>query len=167
MSTAAVPATQTDEQLGIVFQYNLEAYKMFQKLAELLQNPTSAATFANFAEDERNIRDLLDIKYASSRSKLELTLGSDLRFQDVREGELSDRELAETLLGRERTMEKRLGEFARTASKNDRNLYTYIAATKRAHQAYLERELDLIQLDEHWFRREDGEAFIVHGTVPD
>lgn len=164
MSAAMTAPTQAEQQLATLFQYTVEAYKVFQKLAELLRNPMSAAIFTNFAEDERNNRDLLEIKYLdSSMHRMEITLGADLRFQDALEGDLSFRELTEALIAREKTMEQRLVEAARAASENDRNLFHYIAGSKRAHLAFLQRELDLIRIYPDWYKREDAESLIVHG----
>lgn len=164
MTAAITTPTQSEQQLAMLFQYTVEAYKIFQKLAELLPNPMSAAVFTNFAEDERNNRDLLEIKYLdSSTNRLEITLGSDLRFQDALEGDLSYRELTEALIARERTMEHRLAEAARAASQNDRNLFHYMAGSKRAHLAFLQRELDLLKVYPDWYKREDAESLIVHG----
>jgi rubrerythrin len=164
MSAAAATPTQAEQQLATLFQYTVEAYKIFQKLAELLPNPMSAAVFTNFAEDERNNRDLLEIKYVgSSINRLQISLGSDLRFQDALEGDLSYRELTESLIARERTMERRLMEWARAASQNDRNLLNYLAASKRAHLVFLDRELALLKIYADWYKREDAESLIVHG----
>lgn len=165
MTEAAVATQpQTGNELALVYQYTVEAYKTFQKLAELLPNPLSAQLFKSMAIDERNHRDLLDLKYVDPSSpRMKITLGNDLRFQDILEGDLSYRETAEMLIVRERTMGTRLMELARTSPASDRNLFIYIAAGKRAHAALIERELELIKLHEDWFRREDAEYVIVHG----
>lgn len=160
MSTATM--TGTDNQLALLFQYTVEAYKTFEKLAETLPNPMAAATFKNFALEERHFRDLLEIKYLAGSSRIGLTLGPDLRFQDMIEGDLSPREVIEFLIARERTIDQKLAEWVKT-SEADANLYRYIGAGKRAHVAYLERELAMTQLYPDWFRREDGESLIVHG----
>lgn len=160
--TMIAPDLRND--LALAYQYTIEAYKTFQKLAELLPNPLSAQLFKSFAIDERNHRDLLDIRYTDEDSpRMKITLGNDLRFLDILEGELSYREIAEMLIVRERTMEKRLMEMSRTARPAERNLYIYIAAGKRAHAALVQRELDLIRFYPDWFRREDAENLIVHG----
>jgi hypothetical protein len=162
-SSVATPA-ETKSELRLIFQYTVEAYKTFQKLSELLPNPMSAHTFENFAEDERGLRDLLEIKYSSpSVERMNITLGADLRFQDILEGDLSSKEIAEMLIVRERTMERKLADWSRTAPESERNLYHYIAGTKRAHLALLERELEMLRNYPDWFRREDGESLIVHG----
>jgi rubrerythrin len=161
-SVAATP--DVNNLNALVFQYTVEAYKTFEKLAEMLQNPMSAAMFKGFAQDERNHRDLLEIKYARAGTpRMKITLGGDLRFQDMLEGDLSYRELAETLIGREKTIERKLEDAARSASSEDRNLLKYIAAGKRAHVALLERELDLIRFYPDWFKREDAESLVVLG----
>ena len=36
--------------------------------------------------------------------------------------------------------------------------------SKRAHIVELERELELIKIDPDWFKREDAESRIIHGT---
>lgn len=162
---ASATMTETDQQLAFVFQYTVEAYKQFQKFAEIIQNPMSALTFRKFAEDERVNRDLLEIRYLRGGSvRVPLTLGADFRFQDVFEGDLSDREKLEMLLVRERTMEKKLGELASSSPATEKNLYAYLAATKRAHVAYLERELELAKVYKNWLNREDGEDVVVHGA---
>lgn len=153
-----------ENQLATLFQYTVDAYKIFQKLAELLPNPMAAAVYNNFAEDERNNRDLLEIKYADpSVARIQVGVGSDLRFQDALEGDLSHRELTEALITRERTMERQLRDAARDGSANDRNLFIYIAGSKRAHLVFLERELELLRIYEDWYKREDAESLIVHG----
>lgn len=163
MATATM--TENDQQLAFVFQYTVEAYKQFQKFAEILHNPMSAATFKRFAEDERLNRDLLEIRYLRAGAvRVPLTLGSDLRFQDVFEGDATDREKLEMLLMRERTMEKKLSELSQSAPATEKNLYHYLGATKRAHVAYLERELELAKLNKNWLDREDAEDVIVHGA---
>lgn len=162
--TEAAIEPQLSSDMALVYQYTVEAYKTFEKLAELLPNPLSAQLFESFAVDERNHRDLLDIKYLDKNTpRMKITLGNDLRFQDILEGDLSYRETAEMLIVRERTMEKRLMDLSKTADPADRNLYIYIAAGKRAHAALVQRELDLIRLHPDWFRREDAEYVIVHG----
>ncbi len=157
--------TENDQQLALVFQYTVEAYKQFQKFAEILHNPMSAATFKRFAEDERQNRDLLEIRYLhAGAARIPLTLGADLGFQDIFEGGLSDREKLDMLLVREKTMERRLGELAQSGPATEKNLYHYLGATKRAHVAYLERELELAKLYKNWLSREDAEDVVVHGA---
>jgi hypothetical protein len=164
-TTAAGSLTQ--QQAGLLMQYTVEAYKTFQKLAENLPNPMTATLFKQFAEDEREARDLIEMKIAAlGNARVRVTLGGDLLFQDILEGSLSYRETTEFLIARERTMEKKLAEWNRAASPADRNFLTYLLASKRAHVVELERELELIKLDPDWFRREDAEYRIVHGTPP-
>lgn len=153
-----------EQQLGLMSQYTIEAYKTFAKLAENLPNPLAAEMFSQFAVDERKMRDLIEMKVrASGASRVRVTLGGDLLFQDMLEGDLSYRAMAEFLIARERTMEKKLNEFAKSAPANDRPLLVYLASCKRAHVVELERELELIKLDPDWFKREDAEHRIVHG----
>ncbi len=155
----------TEQQLGLMFQYTIEAYKTFEKLAENLPNPMSATMFKQFAVDERDNRDLLEMKIAAvGATRVRATLAGDLQFQDILEGDLSFRETTEFLINRERTMEKKLMEISRSASLNDKNLLIYLAAGKRAHIVELERELELIKIDRDWFKREDAQWRIVHGA---
>src|SRR5881227_482950 len=92
----ATPAILSNQQLNTVFQYTVEAYKTFEKLAENLPNPLTANMFKQFAVDEREHRDLLDMKMAvSSSARTRVTLAGDLTFQDILEGDLSYRETAE------------------------------------------------------------------------
>jgi rubrerythrin len=169
MMTAAV-ATETNagltaQQLAMLFQYTVEAYKVFQKLAENLPNPMTRAMFAQFAVDEREDRDLIDMKAAATGSRgVRITLGSDLIFSDILEGEMSYRESAEFLVSRERTLQRKLREMIAAASSSDRNFLIYLEAVKRAHIAELERELELIRGDHDWWKREDAEWRIVHGN---
>lgn len=154
----------TDQQLGLMFQYTIEAYKTFEKLAENLQNPLAATMFTQFAVDERDARDLIELKIqAAGASRVRVTLAADLLFQDMLEGDLSYRAMAEFLIARERTMEKKLTELAKGASVLDRPFLIYLASSKRAHIVALERELELIKLDSDWFKREDAQWRIVHG----
>lgn len=160
--TMIAPDLRSD--LAVVYQYTVEAYKTFQKLAELLPNPLSASLFKSFAVEERKHRDLLDIRYAADTTPhMKITLGNDLRFTDILEGDLSYREMAEMLIVRERTMERRLMEMSKSAGPGERNLFIYIAAGKRGHAAMIQRELDMINLYSDWFRREDAENLIVYG----
>jgi hypothetical protein len=164
MTTAeATTQSLTEQQLGLMYQYTVEAYKTFEKLAESLPNPLAAMTFKQFAVDERRNRDLIEMKAAMGKSGVTATLGADMYFQDILEGNLSYREQAEFLIARERTMEKKLGEFLRSAVTVDRNLLVYLIAMKRAHAVELERELELIKGDSDWFKREDAESRIVNG----
>jgi len=165
MTAVDTPTTLTEQQLGLMFQYTVEAYKTFEKLAEKLPNPLAAQMFKAFAVDERANRDLLDMKsvVAGGGAPLRVTLGADMLFEDILEGDLSYREMAEFLIARERTMEKKLTEWAKSGSPVDRNLLIYLAASKRAHTVELERELELIRNDPDWFKREDAESRIVHG----
>ncbi|HEY3055247.1 MAG TPA: hypothetical protein VGK31_04860 [Thermoanaerobaculia bacterium] len=164
MTVAPTTNTLTEQQLGIMFQYTIEAYKTFEKLAENLPNPMTATMFTQFAVDERENRDLIEMKIAAgSNARVRVTLGADLLFQDILEGSMSYRETTEFLIARERTMEKKLGEFSRVASPVDRNLLIYLVAVKRAHVVELERELELLKIDSDWFRREDARWRIVHG----
>jgi len=154
----------TEQQLGLMIQYTVEAYKTFEKLAENLPNPMAATMFQQFAEDEREHRDLIELKIqAVAANRVRVTLGGDLLFEEILEGDLSFREMTEFLIARERTMEKKLNEYGRGASPVDRYLLIYLAAGKRAHIVELERELELIKLDPDWFKREDAEWRIVHG----
>jgi rubrerythrin len=158
----------SEQQLGLLIQYTVEAYKTFEKLAENLPNPMTAMMFKQFAADERENRDLLEMKIAAAgANRVRVTLGGDLLFQDILEGDLSYRETTEFLIARERTMERKLVEFSRGASAADRSVLIYLAAGKRAHIVELERELELLKLDPDWFKREDAQWRIVHGPKPD
>ncbi len=153
-----------EKDLGVLLQYTVEAYKTFEKLAENLPNPMTAQMFKQFAVDERETRDLVDMKIAANQgTRVRITLAGDLRFQDILEGEMSYRESTEALIAREKAMENRLRAMVSGAAQTDRNLLVYIAATKRAHVVELERELELLKFDAQWFRREDAEYRIVHG----
>jgi hypothetical protein len=157
-----------EQQLGLMYQYTVEAYKTFEKLAENLPNPMTATMFKQFAVDERENRDLLELKIAAAgATRVRATLAGDLQFQDILEGDLSYRETTEFLINRERTMEKKLVEFTRGAPLNDKNMLIYLAAGKRAHIVELERELELIKIDRDWFKREDAQWRIVHGPTPE
>jgi Rubrerythrin. len=161
---SSVATTPQTNQLELLFQYTAEAYKTFQKLAEMLPNPLAAKMFARFAVDEREHRDLLEMKYLGDKTnRMQVTLGADLRFQDMLEGDMSYREITEFLISRERTMERKLAEASKVASDRDRHLLRYIAAGKRAHTALLERELELLQIYPDWYRREDAESLVVRG----
>jgi bacterioferritin (cytochrome b1) len=165
MTVATETQVLDEKDLGVLIQYTVEAYKTFEKLAENLPNPMTAQMFKAFAVDERETRDLLDGKImANGGTRVRITLAGDLRFQDILEGEMSYRETTEALIGRERSMEKRLRAMVGGASPVDRNLLIYIAATKRAHIVELERELELLKLDGDWFKREDAEWRIIHGS---
>ena len=156
--------TLTDQQLGLMFQYTIEAYKTFEKLAENLPNPLAATMFTQFAVDERDARDLIELKIrAAGVSRVRVTLAADLLFQDMLEGDLSYRAMAEFLIARERTMEKKLNELAKGVAAVDRPFLIYLASSKRAHIVELERELELIKLDPDWLKREDAQWRIVHG----
>ena len=56
----------SSQQLGLLMQYTIEAYKTFQKYAENLPNPMSQAMFKQFALDERQNRDILEMKLAAT-----------------------------------------------------------------------------------------------------
>lgn len=158
-------AMMEGQQLALLIQYTVEAYKTFQKLAENVPNPMTAAMFKQFATDERENRDLIEMKIASTgKDRLHVTLGPDMIFQDILEGELAYREAAEFLVGREKTMQNKLREMLRTAAPVDRNLLIYLEAVKRAHIVELERDLELIRADRDWWKREDAEWRIVHGS---
>ena len=166
MTTVDTSAGQlTSQQLNMLLQYIIEAYKTFEKLAENLPNPLAAEMFKQFAVDEREHRDLIDMKMAATAgARTRVTLAGDLTFQDILEGDLSYRETAEFLIARERTMERKLSDLSRSAPVADRPLLIYLAAGKRAHIVELERELELIKLDPDWFKREDAQWRIVHGA---
>ena len=156
--------TMTGQQLALLIQYTVEAYKTFEKLAENLPNPMTATAFKQFAVDERENRDLLELKIAAvGQSGVRATLGADMQFDEIHEGDLSYREAAEFLIAREKTMQRRIEEIAKGSAAADRNLLVYLAAVKRAHIVELERELALIRSDADWWKREDAEWRIVHG----
>lgn len=160
------PALLTNQQLNTIFQYTVEAYKTFEKLAENLPNPLTANMFKQFAVDERAARDLIEMKIAATgTSRSRVTLANDLAFQDILEGDLSFRETTEFLIARERTMERKLAELGRGATVIDRGFVVYLGASKRAHIVELERELELTKLDRDWFKREDAEARLVRGPA--
>jgi rubrerythrin len=160
----ATPAALSEQQLNLLLQYTIEAYKGFEKLAEQVPNPLAAQMFKQFAVDERGHRDLIEMKFlANSAQRVRVTLGADLLFEDILRGSLSDRETAEYLIARERTMAKKLTELSAGTSTVDRGLLIYLAAGKRAHIVELERELELIKIDAGWFDCEDAESRLVHG----
>lgn len=164
--TAAETTTSSlsEQNLALFFQYTVEAYKSFEKLAENLPNPMTQMMFKQFAADERGNRDLIEMKVAATgRGRVRVTLGADMIFNDILEGELSYRAASEFLIARERTMQKKLRELLATASPADRNLLIYLEAVKRAHIVELERDLELIKGDSDWWKREDAEWRIVHG----
>src|SRR3954470_9953752 len=100
----STPAILTNQQLNTIFQYTVEAYKTFEKLAENLPNPITANMFKQFAADERENRDLIEMKIAANHhARVRVTLGGDLMFQDILEGSLSYRETTEFLIARERS----------------------------------------------------------------
>lgn len=165
MTTGTTSSTLTEQQLGLIIQYTVEAYKTFEKLAEGLPNPLSATMFKQFAVDERENRDIIEMKIAATgNARVRVTLGGDLLFQDILEGSLSFRETTEFLIARERAMDKRLTAWSRNGSIVDRTFLVYLIATKRAHVVELERELELLRFDPDWFKREDAEWRIVHGA---
>jgi hypothetical protein len=159
------PNTLSEQNLALFFQYTVEAYKSFQKLAENLPNPMTQLMFKQFAADERGNRDLIEMKVAATgRGRVRVTLGADMIFNDILEGDLSYRAASEFLIARERTMQKKLRELLGTAGRADRNLLIYLEAVKRAHIVELERDLELIKGDSDWWKREDAEWRIVHGA---
>jgi hypothetical protein len=158
-------STLTAQNLALLLQYTVEAYKTFQKLAENLPNPMTRTMFKQFAVDERENRDLIELKIAAAeRGRVRVTLGADMIFNDILEGELSYRAASEFLIARERTMQKKLRELLGGADASDRNLLIYFEAVKRAHIVELERDLELIKGDADWWKREDAEWRIVHGS---
>jgi hypothetical protein len=157
-------STLTDQSLALIFQYTVEAYKTFQKFAENLPNPMTRTMFKRFAVDERENRDLIEMKIADGgRNRIKVTLGSDMIFNDILEGDLAFRAASEFLIAREKTMQKKLRELIGTAPPADRNFLIYFETTKRAHIVELERELELLKVDADWWKREDAEWRIVHG----
>jgi hypothetical protein len=162
--TETAGSALSEQQLNQLMQYTIEAYKTFEKYAENLSNPVAARMFKQFAVDERENRDLLELKIAAAgATRVRVTLGGDLLFEDALRGELSHRETAEFLIARERTMHRKLVDWAGGASLLDKGLLIYLAAGKRAHMVELERELELIKIDPKWFDREDAEWRLVHG----
>jgi rubrerythrin len=155
--------SMNSQQLNLLMQYTVEAYKMFEKFAESLPNPMTAAMFKDFAVDERLDRDLLEEKINAAGARIKTTLGADLSFGQILEGDLSFRESAEFLIAREKTMQRRLEELSRNAAELDHNLLVFLIAVKRSHVVELERELLLIRGDADWWKREDAESRIVHG----
>lgn len=167
MTAVEAPTTQglTHQNLALLFQYTVEAYKTFQKLAENLPNPMTAAMFKQFASDERGNRDLIEMKIAATTgNRVRATLGADMIFSEILEGEMSFRESAEFLISRERTMQRKLRELGSGAGATDRNMLVYFESEKRAHIVELERELEIIKHDPDWWKREDAEWRIVHGA---
>jgi rubrerythrin len=165
MTAVDTGSTLTAQQLALMFQYTVEAYKTFQKLAENLPNPMTATMFKQFAVDERENRDLIEMKIAAAgRDRVRITLGADMIFSEIHEGEMSYRESAEFMISRERTMQRKLREFIGTSAPLDHTLLIYFETTKRAHIVELERELEVIRQDADWWKREDAEWRIVHGA---
>ena len=70
MTAAVAPTTNmlTEQQLNLILQYTVEAYKTFEKLAENLPNPVAAQMFKAFAVDEREARDLIELKIIATGS---------------------------------------------------------------------------------------------------
>jgi rubrerythrin len=169
MTAVETPAgSLTHQQLALMYQYTVEAYKTFEKLAENLPNPMTREMFRQFAADERGNRDLIEMKVAASAGqRIRVTLGADMIFNEILEGELSFRESVEFLISREKTMQRKLRELVGSSGPLDRNLLIYIETVKRAHIVELERDLELIRLDPDWWKREDAEWRIVHGAPAD
>jgi rubrerythrin len=165
MTVVATPtAGLTSQQLALMLQYTVEAYKVFEKFAENLPNPMTRSVFKQFATDERANRDLLEMKNAATGgNRVRVTLGADMIFNEILEGELSYRESAEFLISRERTMQRKLREFISSATPTDRRLLLYLESIKRAHIVELERELELVREDSDWWKREDAEWVVIHG----
>src|SRR5689334_6620002 len=152
-------AGSSHQHLALLFQYTVEVYKVFEKLAENLPNPMTATMFKQFAIDERGNRDLVEMKVAETAGpRTRVTLGADMIFSEILEGEMTYRESAEFLISRERTMQRKLRELIGGASPSDRNLLVYFESTKRSHIVELERELELIKHDPDWWKREDAES---------
>lgn len=168
MTVVSTPtAGVTSQQLALMLQYTVEAYKVFEKFAENLPNPMTRSVFKQFAIDERENRDLLEMKNAATGgNRIRVTLGADMIFNEILEGELSYRESAEFLISRERTMQRKLREFINASTAADRKLLIYLESVKRAHIVELERELELIREDSDWWKREDAEWVLING-MPD
>jgi rubrerythrin len=166
MTAVETPASGLSHQnLALIYQYTVEVYKVFEKLAENLPNPMTATMFKQFAVDERGNRDLIEMKIVDTTgNRVRVTLGADMIFSEILEGEMSYRESAEFLISRERTMQRKLRELIGAATPTDRNLLLFFETVKRAHIVELERELELIKHDPDWWRREDAEWRIVHGS---
>ena len=82
-AVATAPNALTEPQLNLILQYTVEAYKTFEKLAENLPNPMAAQMFKSFAVDEREARDLIELKIlAAGASRVRVTLGGDLLFEE-------------------------------------------------------------------------------------
>lgn len=165
-AVAATPnAGLTSQQIGLIFQYTVEAYKVFQKFAENVPNPMARTMFKLFAVDERETRDLLEMKSAAIEgSRVRVALGADMIFNELLEGKMSFRETAEFLISRERTMQRKVRELIGSAGPLDRNLLLHVESLKRSHIVELERELELLKHDSDWWKREDAEWRIVHGA---
>ena len=162
---ASVSTGLSHQNLALLYQYTVEAYKVFEKLAENLPNPMTAMMFRQFAADERGNRDLIEMKITDTvGNRIRVTLGADMIFSEILEGEMSYRESAEFLIARERTMQRKLRELIGDATPTDRNLLIYFETGKRAHVVELERELEVIKHDPDWWKREDAEWRIVHGS---
>jgi rubrerythrin len=162
------PAGLSNQQLALLYQYTVEAYKTFEKLAENLPNPMTREMFKQFAVDERENRDLIEMKVSATSqtgtNRVRVTLGADMIFSEILEGEMSFRESAEFLISREKTMQRKLREFIASSAAVDRNLLIYLEAVKRAHIVEIERDLELTRHDPDWWKREDAEWRIVHGA---
>ena len=159
------PQGLTSQQLALMLQYTVEAYKVFEKLAENLPNPMTRTMFKQFAVDERENRDLVEMKIASvGGNRVRVTLGSDMIFNEILEGEMSYRETAEFLISRERTMQRKMREFISGAGTTERKLLLYVESVKKSHIVELERELELIRDDSNWWKREDAEWQMINGV---
>ncbi|HYH09245.1 MAG TPA: hypothetical protein VEK11_19520 [Thermoanaerobaculia bacterium] len=166
MTVVSTPAQSglTHQQLALIFQYTVEAYKVFEKFAENLPNPMTRTVFKQFAVDERELRDIIEMKdVAIGGNRVRVTLGADMIFNEMLEGEMSYRESSEFLISRERTIQRKLREFINVATHADRAFLIYIETVKRSHIVELERELELLKHDADWWTREDAEWRIVHG----
>lgn len=153
------------QQLALMLQYTVEAYKVFEKFAENIPNPMTRNMFKQFAVDERENRDLIEMKVASTGgNRVRVTLGGDMIFNELLEGELSYRESAEFLISRERTMQRKMREFIGAASSVDRRILLFFESVKKSHIVELERELEMIREDGDWWKREDAEWRMISGT---
>ena len=142
----ARPAS-ANQQLAMLFQYTVEAYKVFEKLAENLPEPDDArhvqAVRRRRARRPRPHRDEGRRHRRQPRAR-DPRLGPDLQRHPRGRAVVSRVDRVPDLARADHAAQTRASSSA-PPPPSDRNFLVYLEAVKRAHIVELERELELIQ----------------------
>jgi rubrerythrin len=150
------------EAVALAVRSEIESTNLYGKLTERVKNPEVKQLLQELAADEEHHRDALMKMYQNM-------LGSEtpsVPESDGREKQWDIDPEAEylTIMVKARDKELDSEEFYKKAAERvrdhkTRTFFMELAETERAHAARLQRQVEKLQEDPHWFDREEPDSY--------